>query len=141
MPSRKYEEIELVRRLLNQTRTSTSWVMSDPSSFLPIKVLLGIEGICSQSCISLAFPALFCPLPTSLPGEMFVVCDEYDPAEQTTQSDVIQNWSVSATRARSGTLTCFTRASESLTWRCLPTVLKPAESMVVVADLQQTRDR
>ncbi len=43
---------------LHQTRTSTSWVMSDPSSFLPITVLLWIAGI--------AFPALFCQLPISV---------------------------------------------------------------------------
>ena len=33
---------------LHQTRTSTSWVISDPFSFLSITVLFGIEGICSQ---------------------------------------------------------------------------------------------
>jgi hypothetical protein len=37
---------------------STSWVMSDPSSFLPITALLWIAGI--------AFPALFCQLPISV---------------------------------------------------------------------------
>jgi hypothetical protein len=43
---------------LHQTRTSTSWVMSDPSSFLPITTLLWIAGI--------VFPALFCQLPISV---------------------------------------------------------------------------
>ena len=37
---------------LHQTRTSTSWVMSDPSSFLPITTLLWITDIWNQSCIS-----------------------------------------------------------------------------------------
>ena len=36
-------------------------------------------------------------------------CRRYDPVEQTTQqSDVKQNWSVSATRGRRETFTCFT---------------------------------
>jgi hypothetical protein len=51
--------------------SSTSWVMSEPSSFLPSTVLLGIEGrgICSQSCISsLVLSA------SDFSGEMFVVC-------------------------------------------------------------------
>ena len=43
---------------LHQTRTSTSWVMSEPSSFLPITTLLWIAGI--------AFPALFCQFPISV---------------------------------------------------------------------------
>ncbi len=34
---------------LHQTRTSTSWVMSDPSSFLSITVLIGITRICMSS--------------------------------------------------------------------------------------------
>ena len=37
---------------LHQTRTSTSWVMSDPSSFLSITTLLWITDIWSRSCIS-----------------------------------------------------------------------------------------
>ena len=47
---------------LHQTRTSTSWVMSDPSSFLQITALFCITGIWSQSCISI----LFCHLPISV---------------------------------------------------------------------------
>ncbi len=40
----------------------------DPSSFLPITVLIGMEGICSQSCISSLVLSVF-----DLSGEMFVV--------------------------------------------------------------------
>jgi hypothetical protein len=91
--------------------------MPDPSSFLPISVLVWIEGICSQFCISRLVLAT-----SDISGEMFDVDDTVFAGgtvlhNKRQKSDVIQNWNVSATRGRGETLTCFTR--ESWTSRCL----------------------
>ncbi len=64
--------------------------MSDLSSVLPITVLLGIEGICSKSCISsLVLSA------SDIGGEMFAVDDTVCAGDtimhnERQQSDVIQ---------------------------------------------------
>ena len=60
---------------LHQTRTSTFWMMSHPSSFLPFTALLWISGICSQSCISSLVLSV---------SEIWGNLRRYDPAQQTT---------------------------------------------------------
>jgi hypothetical protein len=69
---------------LNQTRTSTSWVIPDPYLH-PVLYF--------QTCF-VHFRLLW--------WDVWCVYRRYDPAEQTTQSDVIQNWSVGVTQARRG---------------------------------------
>ena len=106
---------------LHQTRTSTSCVMSDPSSFLPITALLWITGI--------AFPALFCHLPISV-----VICHlklthglrrRYDPAQQTTTIRRLTKFQCDLnTRKERSLLVVLEKA-----WRCLQILLKPSESM------------
>ena len=109
---------------LHQTRTSTSWVMFDPSSFLTITTML---WICCISSLDLSA--------SEICGDMFPVDDTVytgDPILQNKrqQSDTIQNWSVSVTRGRREKLTWCER--ESWTWRYLQSriLFKPVESMI-----------
>ncbi len=113
---------------LRWTRTSTSLVMSDPSSFWPITALLGIEGTCSQSCI----PSLVLSASDTC-GEIFAIDDTVCAGDTILQNKRhnqtwYKNWSESATHGSRETLTCFAR--ESWTWRCLQITLKPSESMI-----------
>jgi hypothetical protein len=79
--------------------------MSDPSSFWPITVLLGIEGICSQSFIS---SLVLCV--SDFSGEMFDVCAGDTILKNKRHNQTWYKIGVSAaTRARRGTLTCFSR--------------------------------
>ena len=59
-----------------------------------------------ESVVSPVVPDLFCPFPISVVRCLWCV-QERRSVEQTTQSDVIQNWSVTTTRGRRGTLTFF----------------------------------
>ena len=101
--------------------------MSDSSSFLSITTLLWITGNCIQSCISrLVLSA------TEICGDMIIVDDTVWARDvilynKRQPSDVIQNWSVGATRGRREKLTCFVR--ESWTWTYLQILLKSPESM------------
>jgi len=113
---------------LHQTRTSTSCVMSDPSSFLPITALLWITGIWSQSCISiLVFSTsdVCGDLPLEVDGT--VCAGDTILHNKRQQSDVIQSLPVTSTRRRREKLTCCVR--ESWTWRCLQILLQSSESM------------
>ena len=102
---------------------TSRYVMSDPYSFLSITTLFWITGIWTQSFIS------------RLVLSASDICGDFTPEVDGTvytgdtilhnkrqQSDVIQNWSVRATRGRREKLTCSER--ERWTWRYLQIPLR-----------------
>jgi hypothetical protein len=94
-------------------------------------VLFWITDIHSQSCVSrLVLSA------SDIFGDRFVDDDTVWTGDtilkkKRQQSDVIQNWSVSGTRGRRETLTCFEEGERLLlgswTWRCVQILLKPVK--------------
>ena len=103
---------------LHQTRTSTSCVMSDPSSFLPITAALDHRHYISSLVLSAS--DICGDLPPEVDGT--VCAGDTILHNKRQQSDVIQ--SDLNTRKERSLLVAREKA-----WRCLQILLKPSESM------------
>jgi len=82
---------------LHQTKMSTSWVMSDPSSFLPITALLLDRRHCISSLV-LSASDICGDLPPEV--DSTVCAGDTIMHNKRQQSDVLQSFSVTSTRGR-----------------------------------------